>query len=110
MATRVIENWSDIFGTVEMLHDAADIKEYVEVQVEVERVETVDGYANLLADAEGQAIGIYVEKQQAQALRVQPGDAIYCRVRRTSPTRAFAHRKHLTVYHLQSTTESDRSA
>jgi hypothetical protein len=99
MATRAIENWTKVFGIVETIHTATDLEDFVEVQIEVEQVETVNGYANLFENAVGSEICVHVAAQQATALNIQPGDVIACQVRRVSATRAFAHRQYIEVYH-----------
>jgi hypothetical protein len=97
MQVPIIENWSDVSGTVLSMEPSPDIQGFVAVELAVERVDPVEGYANLLAHVAGAQLVVHVPEEVAQNLGLGPGDAVQCRVRRAGLDRAFVHREHISI-------------
>jgi transcription termination factor Rho len=87
----VIENWSDVIGRVRHIavHDAGS--DHTTIAVDVERVDDVEGFANLLADTQESTVSIRMRDEQLRRLQLQPGDRIRCRIRRTRGNQLIAH-------------------
>jgi hypothetical protein len=81
---QVIENRADIKGRVLSIAPIAERPDHRLVAVEVSRVSSVEGYANLFASAPGARLSVIVPASQADALRV--GVNIDCRIRRGGPS------------------------
>lgn len=95
-AMQVVENWSEITGSV-VSREPADRAGYDVVAIEVERVGAVEGYRNLLADAEQTRLAVLVPRELAARHAIGPGDHIRCQVRVASTRQAFVHPEQLTV-------------
>ena len=91
MAVSIIENWSDITGTVQSVSPSIALQEFAEVKVEVSEVRDVDGFPNLLKTAAGQPLTITMSKAKALSMNVTAGKSISCRVRKAGPNRTFVH-------------------
>ncbi len=82
--SQIVENWTDISGTVEQVThgDGGDVT----LHVRVSDARAVGGFANLLADHVGDVVAIRVRGAQAPPA----GAAITCRVRKAGVDRVFA--------------------
>jgi hypothetical protein len=96
---QIIENWSDINGIVRSLHPSPTVSGFTEVELQVEKVQPVEGFANLLGDSEGKSLVVLMPEELVRSLDIHPGDVIECRVRRASLDRSFVHRHHVSVRH-----------
>jgi hypothetical protein len=99
MAVQIIENWSKIIGIVRSLQLSTEVVEFMAVEVEVQAVEPVEGFPNLLGDAVGKNLIIHVPEALAVELGMTILDRIECRVRQAGPNRYFVHREHVIVMH-----------
>jgi hypothetical protein len=97
MAVQIIENWSRIGGTVLRVEPAPDYATFVLAQVQVDSVEPVAGFANLLVDATGQTLPVLIPSNLVSRLGLRVGSRIRARVRRASLKRIFAHAEEVTV-------------
>jgi len=98
---QIIENWSNIRGTVRSLQPSPNVHGFVEVEVQVENIYPVEGFANLLASAEGTSLVVLFPDEVIKFLDIRPGDVIECRVRRANLDRSFVHRNHISVQHAR---------
>jgi hypothetical protein len=96
---QIIENWSDIKGIVRSLRPSPTVSGFVEVELLVNKVNPVEGFANLLSDAEGKSLVVLIPEELVKSLHIDPGDVIECRVRRANLDRSFVHRNHISVHH-----------
>ena len=99
MAVQIIENWSKIIGIVQSLQPSTEVDEFLAVEVEVQSVQPVEGFPNLLDDAIGKNLVIHMPKTLAEELGITAFDRIECRVRQAGPNRYFVHREYVTVTH-----------
>lgn len=98
---QIIENWSDISGTVLSLQPSPSVSGFIEVELQVEKVNPVEGFANLLGDWEGKPLVVLIPEELVRSLDIRPGNAIECRVRRANLDRSFVHRNHISVHHIR---------
>ena len=87
----IIENWSRLEGRVTTVTPAPDASAFSVVRVAVSQVSDVADFPNLLADAAGSTLEVYVANELAERLHLAPGQRVRCRVRRGGPTRIYAH-------------------
>jgi len=81
---QAIENWSDISGRVIDVADDPVRSGFRQVKLEVDSVEAVAGFANLLGDVAGSQITVSVRADPQTGL--SPGNPVRLRVRRASPS------------------------
>ncbi len=96
---QIIENWSDINGIVRSLQPSPTVSGFIEVELQVEKVNPVEGFANLLRDSEGKSLVVLIPEELVKSLDIRPGTVIECRVRRANLDRSFVHRNHISVHH-----------
>lgn len=99
MSVQIIENWSDVTGTVRSCQPSPDVAGFVAVEIAGEQVNPVEGFANLLEYAAGKNLVVLVPEELVKSLAITPGNVIACRVRRANLNRAFVHRNHISVHH-----------
>lgn len=80
---QVIENRADVDGRVLAVAPIADRPEHRLVTIEVSGVSSVEGYANLFANAPGTQLDVILPAALARTLRV--GAKVGCRIRRGGP-------------------------
>jgi hypothetical protein len=89
---QIIENWSVIVGILVGIIAAPQGGDgRGAVRVQVDRVEPVAGFANLLADRVGDTLEIVVTAEQLASARDHVNQPVRIRARRGGPTRLFAH-------------------
>lgn len=96
---QIIENWSDIKGIVRSLQPSPTISGFMEVELQVEKVNPVEGFANLLGDWEGKPLSVFIPEELVNSLDIRPGTMLECRVRRANLDRSFVHRNHISIHH-----------
>jgi hypothetical protein len=94
---QIIENWTGIVGIVESIHSESGSAKLIAVKLKVTRASSVEGFQNLLADAEGRIITVQVPQQIFKKFHLQPGMVVSCRVRRAGANRFFLHPDHFSV-------------
>jgi antitoxin component of MazEF toxin-antitoxin module len=82
---QVVENRSEVTGTVRRLVLHKTLAGQLLVTLAVETVESVDGYANLFAWAKGVSIDVVVPAADVEALRIASGQKVTWVVKRTTP-------------------------
>ena len=87
----MIENWSCIVGLVLAIMASPDGDTHRVVRIQVERVDPIAGFPDLLGDRVGATIEVMVGAEQLARATPQPGERVRMRVRRGGPTRIFAH-------------------
>ena len=90
MSVQVIENWSDLRGSVLAVEPHRELQGYAVATIHVIRVSPVPGYADLFSAAAGSDIDINVSAGKWNELGIRTGDAIQLRVRKAGPLSAFA--------------------
>jgi len=99
VSVSMMPNWSNIRGLVRSVRPSPDIAGFSEVELSVENVSPVQGFANLLADAQGASLVVLVPTEVAQALGIVSSDVIEACVRRAGLRRAYVHREEISVQH-----------
>jgi hypothetical protein len=99
MAVQIIENWSRITGIVQSLQPSTELDEFMVVDVEVQSVEPVEGFPNLLKEAFGKILAIHVPETLVVEAGIKVFDHIECRVRMAGFNRVFVHREYVQVTH-----------
>jgi hypothetical protein len=97
MGVPIIENWSTITGLIRSIAPSQDLAQFVVVTVAVDRVDPVDDFANLLADAAGHDLDILMPQDIVQSIGLHEQGSIICRVRRAGGDRVFVHQQFITV-------------
>ncbi len=98
MSVQIIENWSDITGKVRACEPSPNVAGFMAVEIAVEQVKAVEGFANLLGQAVGTNLMVLVPDELVKALAITAGDMITCRVRRANLERSFVHRNYVSVH------------
>lgn len=98
MSVQIIENWSNVNGLVKSCNPSSGVAGFVAVEVTVENVSPVEGFANLLGHTKGKSLTILVPEELVKSLGITRGVIIACRVRRANLDRTFAHRDHISVH------------
>ena len=98
MSVQIIENWSYVNGVVRSSNPSSDVAGFLEVEVEVEKVTPVEGFANLLGHTEGKPLVILIPEELVKSIGITVGVMIACRVRRANLDRTFAHRDSVSVH------------
>ena len=83
---QIIENWSELRGRVEEVTLVEG--DVVDVDLRVEAVEPVPGFAGLVGETRGRTIRVRLPLEGAETPR--PGDELRVRVRKAAPDRYFA--------------------
>ncbi|HEU4388180.1 MAG TPA: hypothetical protein VFV34_10305 [Blastocatellia bacterium] len=96
VVVQIVENWSDIEGEVKASHPS-DVPGSVSIRILVTKVSSVEGFSNLLADAEGTTVEVNAPEDLASDRGVRAGVTIRCRVRRAGPKNIFLHPEQLVV-------------
>ena len=96
---QIIENWSDVKGIVRSSQPSLNVSGFVEVELLVEKVNPVEGFANLLGHTEGKSLIVLMPEELVKSLDIAPGDTVECRIRRADLDRTFVHRNHILVRH-----------
>jgi hypothetical protein len=93
----VVANWSDLVGRVRSVSRSADAEGFATVTLDVDQVNDVPGFTNVLGDRAGNAVDVHVRDDQLTRVGVKPGDRIRSRTRLARPDRLFAHPDQLEV-------------
>jgi hypothetical protein len=88
---QAIENWADLAGTVRAVKPAAGESRMGQLVIQVERSDDVEGYPNLLANAQGEELAVAVRSERLDELAPAPGARVRLRAQRASPTVVVAH-------------------
>jgi hypothetical protein len=99
MQVQILENWSEISGTVRSREPSPDMPNFARVTIAVKQVTPVAGVANMLERVDGTDIVVHVPRELVASLSIAPGDVIRCRVRRAAHNRMFVHGEHVSVEH-----------
>jgi len=97
MSVQIIENWSNVMGVVVSCNPSSDVGGFMAIEVVLEKIDPVEGYANLLEHKQGKTLVILVPEELVKQLDITPGIVIVCRVRRADLDRVFVHRNYISV-------------
>ncbi len=97
MAVSIIENWSEISGTVVSVTPSLELGGFESVEIAVEDVKDVPGFPNLLTDAAGKNLMVLMPADLVSRLAIHAGQRITCRVRRGGPDKVFVNIEHVDV-------------
>ncbi len=86
----VVENWTDIEGTVLSFKQSEAFPKFLEVEVKIEKIRDVRGFPNLLKTTADKTLCIFVPKDLATKLQLENGTRISFRARGGSRG-VFAH-------------------
>jgi hypothetical protein len=92
-----IENWSDLVGRIRNIAEHDPKKNLTTIALDVEHVDDVVGYPNLLADVDHTTVHINVRDDVLQQHGFKTGDLIRSRTRRARGNRLFAHPDQLEI-------------
>lgn len=79
---QIKENWTDIRGTIVRIADSPARPSFKAVSILVDEARPVEGFANFLKDAAGKMIVVNVIADTVQAVSMNEGGHIRCRIRR----------------------------
>jgi hypothetical protein len=77
----VIENWTDMKGTVLSFKQSQVFPNFLEVEITIEKAHAVRGFPNLLKNTAGKTLNIYMPKDLARQLQLESGRRISFRAR-----------------------------
>ncbi|HOV68038.1 MAG TPA: hypothetical protein PLI31_06715 [Methanoregulaceae archaeon] len=87
----IVENWAVVTGRITGLEDSAGLPELAAVSLEVEEVEPVGGYPNLVHVDPGSGLTVFVRRELTRRLGMRTGDRVSIRTRRGGQNRFYAH-------------------
>jgi hypothetical protein len=93
----VIENWSDLVGRIQHISNQNPKRNFTTIALDVEQVDDVEGYPNLLADVDHTTVHLDVRNELLRQLGLKSGYRIRSRTRRARGDRLFAHPDQLEV-------------
>jgi D-serine deaminase-like pyridoxal phosphate-dependent protein len=79
---QIKENWTDVKGRITRIAASPDRPSFKAVSILVDEAQPVDGFSNFLADAAGKTIVVNVAADTVQAVSMNEGGQIRCRIRR----------------------------
>ena len=91
MDVSVIENWTDIHGSIQRWQAESDIPGHGILEVYVEEAFEVEGFPNLLGQTPGSLLNVYVSAATVEGQAIRPARKIACRVRLGGPNKVFCH-------------------
>lgn len=97
MSVQMIENWSQIEGTVQEIRPETELEGFSAVEIMVQEVRPVEGFAHLLEGVEGSELEVIFPDELISTLGIEPDVHIAVRARRAGLERVFAHREHVRV-------------
>jgi hypothetical protein len=86
----VIENWTDIKGTVCSIRQSEEHNNFMEIKILTDKASDVEGFPNLLKNMNGKTLTVLVSIEMAKKLRITKDDKIQLRVR-GAKHEIFAH-------------------
>jgi hypothetical protein len=86
----IIENWTDIKGTVCSIRQSEVHNNFIEIEILINKVIDVEGFPNLLKNMNGKTLIILVSIEMATKLRITKDDQIKLRAR-VAKNEIFAH-------------------
>lgn len=95
---QMVENWAEVTGTVRSIGGSGKGPDYLTVAVEVEVVDDLDDFPNLVAGAAGETLLIISRREGVKRAGLAEGSRVRCRVRKATPLEIFAHPEGFTVY------------
>jgi hypothetical protein len=97
MSVQIVENWTRISGLISALWPADDVQGFIQIEVAVEKAESVQGFPNLLEQAKDTLLPVHVPDELVDEYAIQPNAFIMCWVRLAGHGRTFVHREHIQV-------------
>lgn len=97
MSVQMIENWSEIEGTVRSIRPENELEGFSAVAIEVQEARPVEGFAHLLEGAEGSELEVLFPDEVIAEQDIAAGVRIVVRARKAGLERVFAHREHVRV-------------
>jgi hypothetical protein len=94
---QIVENWSDIEGTLRTSRPSSVAPGFVTLEIELTKVKPVEGFRNLLEDAGSATVEVNTPEELARNTDLREGAIIRCRVRRAGPRNIFAHPENFSV-------------
>jgi hypothetical protein len=95
MQVQMVENWSDLTGEVVAWHPSSPVAGFGIAEVKVRSTAPVGTFPDLLKDAVGETVRIYVPTAAAARLNLTPGATLRSRVRKAGPQSIFVHPEHV---------------
>lgn len=94
---QVIENRADVRGWVRRARPALDRQDCLTVDLEIEKVRPVEGYANLFEGAVGTTLPVLVPARFGHRLAGGGPVRVEARIRRATPTAVFVVPRSLRI-------------
>ena len=94
---QIVENWSEITGTILATETSIKPKNYNAMTIAVEAIEPVEDYPELISQMVEQEANVYINSDLYESLRLRPGTLIRSRVRLGNTGRLFVHPQHIEV-------------
>lgn len=95
MQVQIVENWTDLSGDVVTWQPSSTLTGFGIAEVRVRGAAPVASFPNLLHDATGNTVRVYVPTAAAARLNLSPGARVRFRVRKGGPRAIFAHPEHV---------------
>lgn len=91
MSVQIIENWSDIRGTIREIRPSPAGEAFCEVTIEVDILSETDGFPSLVPFHPGETIPVQGRKDIPGFEKLSEGAKISGRIRMAGPGRYFFH-------------------
>jgi hypothetical protein len=96
VGVRIIENWTDIVGSVRLVESSPRLKDFDVMQVEIEKMTKVPGYPSLLNDRED-AISVHIPSSLVSELGIKEGVRLSFRARKAGKDSIFVQQRIVSV-------------
>jgi hypothetical protein len=90
MQVQIIENRADLIGTIREIAPHKELANQYTVKFDVEKVQTVDGMANLMTWAKGLSIDVTVPAAEVTTRSLARGQKVTLRVKQAGPMSVVA--------------------
>jgi hypothetical protein len=87
---QIVENWAEVVGQVKAITGSDKGPDYRTMALDVEAVEDVEGFPNLVAGAAGSTLDVIVRSDAMARSGVGEGADVRLRVRKATPFEVFA--------------------
>ncbi|TMI88093.1 MAG: hypothetical protein E6H08_18395 [Bacteroidetes bacterium] len=86
---QIIENWAEIQGVVEDIHQHPKLNGYYQLIVKLEKSEAVKDFPNLAKTDEGKKVTINIKSDSIDEMKLKKEKSFHGLVRKATPTEYF---------------------
>jgi hypothetical protein len=92
---QIIENWSEVSGTITSIQKSQKIEAYLELGVNIHAIKDIKGFKNLLVDFKAKSLTIFVRESKVPNIKSLLNKRVQFLVRKANLTSYFMDEKSL---------------